>query len=382
MATKFMEPGGDATFNAGIITTGGFWNTPTNTTIATDFVHGGHIKSLKYAPATQVYDIVSGAAADAGGRISVYYYFVALPTATASILSTEHAGDGAGILRVQITTAGVLQMATGDVKTQIGTNGSTIPLNQWFRLCLAWTITNSTTNQIRLYKDSQLDISIGNATLSNTAGVDIQIGLGNGADTTIDFRTSDHYADNSTALTDIGDVMVTAKRPNANGTTNGFTTQIGSGGSGYGSGHSPQVNERALSTTNGWSMVGAGAAITEEYNIESASTGDINITGQVIVDYAGWAYASSLANETASLVLNNVTSNIALTSTQTMFTAFAGSTTYPAGTGTDIGIVTTTALTTVSLYECGIMIAYIFGAPVPPFTNKKLQAFQLLGVGT
>ncbi|WP_323162301.1 hypothetical protein, partial [Pseudomonas fluorescens] len=79
--------------------------------------------------------------------------------------------------------------------------------------------------------------------------------------------------DDSSALTDPGNIWVAAKRPNANGTTNGFTTQIGSGGSGYGSGHSPQVNERALSTTNGWSMVGAGAAVTEEYNIESKSTG-------------------------------------------------------------------------------------------------------------
>ena len=42
-----------------------------------------------------------------------------------------------------------------------------------------------------------------------------------------------------------------------------------------------------------------------------------------------------------------------------MFTNAAGSTTYPAGSGSDIGEITTTALTTVSLYECGIVIAYI-----------------------
>ena len=174
----------------------------------------------------------------------------------------------------------------------------------------------------------------------------------------MDSRYSDHYIDNSNALTDPGNIWVTAKRPNANGTTNDFVTQIGIAGSGYGTGHSPQVNERALSTTNGWSIV-AVAATTEEYNIESAGTGDIDITGATIVDYVGWVYTSALISETGSIIVNNATSNISITSTNTMFTAVAGSTTYPAGTGTDIGEITSATATTVSLYECGIMIAYI-----------------------
>src|SRR6185436_9856514 len=127
-------------------------------------------------------------------------------------------------------------------------------------------------------------------------------------------RSSDHYVDSSASLTDTGNIWVTAKRPNANGTTNGFTTQIGSGGSGYGTGHSPQVNERVLSTTNGWSMVGAGSAVTEEYNIESAAAGDIDISSANYVDVMGWVYASSLVNETASIIVNGVSSNISLTS--------------------------------------------------------------------
>ena len=58
---------------------------------------------------------------------------------------------------------------------------------------------------------------------------------------------------------DPGAILVTAKRPFTNGTTeDGFTTQIGASGSGYGSGHTPQVNERPLSQTNGWSVIGAG----------------------------------------------------------------------------------------------------------------------------
>ncbi len=105
-------------------------------------------------------------------------------------------------------------------------------------------------------------------------------------------------------------------------------------------------------------MIGAGSAITEEYNIESQATGDDPMTGATLVDYMGWAYAKSLSSETASLILNNVTSNVSLTSTTTYFTKVAGSATYPAGSGTDLGIITTTALTTVSLYEAGVIFAY------------------------
>ena len=46
MATKFLEPGGDADFLIG--TTNGFWGTKSASILATDFVHGGHIKSLKF----------------------------------------------------------------------------------------------------------------------------------------------------------------------------------------------------------------------------------------------------------------------------------------------------------------------------------------------
>ena len=71
----------------------------------------------------------------------------------------------------------------------------------------------------------------------------------------------------------------------------------------------------------------------------------------------GWLRAKSLASETGQIVLAGGTSNISLTSTITTFTKMKGSTTYPAG-GTDIGIVTSTGLTTVSLYECGIIFVY------------------------
>lgn len=359
-ATKFLEPGGDADF--AVATTNGFWNATNSTlgtiSIATDFVHGGHVKSIKYPP-NNINRLSTGTTlVKAGSRISVDIYLVALPSSTAGLFSihSSFGGTDTDIVIVKITSGGVLQLWNQST-AQIGTNGSTLSTGQWYRLSLAYTMTDTTHNEFRLYKEGVLDISVTNGTLTEAVSDHPSFGNLNG-NSTLDFRSSDHYVDDSTALTDTGNIWVTAKRPVANGTANNFGVQIGSGGSGYGTGHSPQVNERALSTTNGWSVV-AVAATTEEYNIEGASVGDINLTGATIIDYMGWVSASSVTSETASIVVNNATSNISLSNTNTLLKKIAGSATYPAGTGTDIGIITSATATTVGLYESGIIIAYI-----------------------
>lgn len=367
MATKFLEPGGDATFNVATTTAGGFWTSTATGTLATDFVNGSHLKSIKYAPNTN--NQVNTAAAtltSTGTTISIYIYLNALPTATATFITTT---SGTKQFRVRITSAGILQLWSDTA--QIGSDGSTLSIGIWYRISLAFTLTSTTINEFRLFINGVLNISVTNATLGGIGVSQLLIGNAD-TDTTLDFRSSDHYIDNSSTLTDPGNIWVTAKRPNANGTTNGFTTQIGSGGSGYGTGHSPQVNERALSNVNGWSMIGAGSAVTEEYNIESKATGDINISAATIVDWLGWVDINSLAGETIQIILNGANNAQAITSTETLFNKIKGSTTYPAGTGADIGVITDTSLTTVSLYECGVVVAYI------PATGHNF--LSLLGV--
>lgn len=368
-AITFLEPSGDADFLVG--TTNGFWAAVTNApAVATDFVHGGHQRSIKYRPG--VGDIVktaSGTISDTGARISVYVYFNAMPSSAGGVTIFDlrkTGGLGADdIVSVNITPSGTLQMWQNGNTFQIGGNATlgNLATGVWYRISLAYTITSTSVNRFELRVNGISTISITNATITSTGSSRVAIGNLN-TDTALDMRTSDHYIDNSSALTDTGDIWVTAKRPNANGTTNGFTTQIGSGGSGYGTGHSPQVNERPLSTTNGWSMVGAGSAITEEYNIENAATGDISLTGATIVGYEGWISAKSLVGEPAKLVLSGT--NVPRTLTTSIATYFATTTsaTYPAGTGTDIGLTTDTSLTTVSLYEAGIVVAYIPAATV------------------
>lgn len=371
MATTFLEPGGDADFLVG--TTNGFWSTVSGAAVATDFVHGNHVKSIKFRPSND--DFIrspAGVILNAASRISFYVYFNVLPNATVTFFNTATPSNSSTV-SVRCTSAGVLQLWNGNIN-QIGTNGPTLSAGVWFRISLAYNITSGSVNRFELFKDGVSAISITNATLSNITSNKLIFGNG-AANPTFDFRLSDIYADNSTSLTDPGNIWVTAKRPISNGVVNGFSTQIGSGGSGYGTGHSPQVNERPINTLDGWSMIGAGLPVTEEYNIEAQSVGDINISAALIVDWLGWVSVSSLAGETINVILNGVTVPQVITSTITLYTNIKGSTNYPSGLGSDIGIITNNSLTTVSLYECGILVAFI---PQNPSFQSNVAPYAMI----
>ncbi len=339
----------------------------------------GSVRSFKALCTSGVSDNVriytpNGTIGDSGSRFTCYVRFsVVSPGQVADIIDFMTANGAADCFYIALTNTNKLAILDKNFVTQ-ATGTTTIAANTDYRLSCSYTIQTSALNLITIYLNGVQEAQATNITVTvgtSTVGYGMNNPLIN-----VNTFYAHIYMDNG-AAGDIGDVRVTAKRPNANGTTNGFTTQIGSGGSGYGSGHSPQVNERPLSETNGWSMVGAGSAVTEEYSIENASTGDVDISSGTIVDYMGWMWAKSLSSETASLILNNVTSSASLTSTSTMFTQIANSTSYPGG-GTDIGVITTTALTTVSLFETGIMFAYTPGGAV---VAANVSWKNLLGVG-
>lgn len=90
----------------------------------------------------------------------------------------------------------------------------------------------------------------------------------------------------------------------------------------------------------------------------------------------GWATMKSLASETVQMILNGVNFAQAITSTATLYIKIKGSTTYPTGAGADIGITTDTSLTTVSLYECGVIVAYI-----PVSSSAVTHKLLTLGCG-
>lgn len=367
MAIIFSDPGGDATFNLANTSSGGFYSS-VGLVITTDIVHGDHIKSIRMAPSnTNVLRTPNNVISDSGSRTSTYLYIKTLGSGIVKFFSWSTNNGSAEVFKLKITTGGILQLFNGS-NVQIGSNGATLSTGQWYRISVAYTIASTTVNRIELFVhdsngSSLTGISVTNATLAGTGTSTFSIGNDNSLDNLQDFRFSDIYIDDSSSLTDIArDVWITAKRPFSNGTLNEWTTQIGSGGSGYGSGHSSQVNERPVSTTNGWSFQDT-ILRTEEYTIEGASVGDINITGSQIIDFMGWVNAKVASNSTGNIILAGIATNINVTTSYNMFTKAAGSTIYPIG-GTDIGMNTNTVNQLFSLADCGIMIAYIPGSAI------------------
>ena len=383
MATKFLETGGDTDQQ---IQTGanGMWGSvlnPSLLAVATDFVNSPHAHSLKFASAVGSGTgggalLLKGTISAAATRISFYIYIVAFAASKQTLWWVDTVYNTG--ISIYITSAGVLQLWNATT-AQIGTDGPTLSTGKWYRISLAFTQTSTTVNryELKVFDSTGTNqigsISVTNATMASISGTTSRFSP-TSLNNTLDFRLSDIYVDDSNSLTDTGNIMVTAKRPISNGTVNNFNVQIGSGGSGLGTGHSPQVNERPLNTANGWSVVAAGAT-TEEYNIQGISDGDLDISTDTIIDYMGWVSTKALVGETASIIVNNVSSNISVVTSNAVFTKAAGSATYPAGTGTDIGMTTSATATTVSLYECGIVVAYI-PATLPPSVNSGFFQFM------
>lgn len=358
--TTFMEAGSDATQGLEF-----YQSTTGAVTSESTIVYTG-TRSIKLDtgnPAANAQVITpNGSVSDSGTRATWRFRFATLPGTIGNTFAFQTAGGGSNVFTVRVNTSGTLNLNAIGASTVNGTTAMSV--NTWYRISVAYVITSSTNFEMRLYLNGVLEASISSSgTLTNTGTSVIRMGGNTNWGVDRIQYIDDVYIDDGTTLDDIGDIRVTNRRPISNGTTNGYTTQIGSGGSSYGTGHAPQVNEQPLSTTNGWSMVGAGAAVTEEYNIEREHVGDVDLSSVRFVDFAGWLYSASTGSQTAQIILNNATSNISLTTTNTMFTKFAGSPTYPPGTGTDIGQITSTDLQTVSLYEAGVLVAYLPAYP-------------------
>lgn len=366
ITTTFMEPGTDATqdFKLYLSTTTG--GTGTITSDSTKSVTGPRsFRATQGAGAgNAVATAPSGAADDTGGQFSYWMYFDALPAAANQTAVGRTVGS-ANVFETRVNTNGTLRVVpTGGT----GVDGTYVmSINTWYRVVVSYYIATTTDFQFKAYLHSYngalLDTITANAgTMTRTASSRIAFGMVTGSwgnNTNLwmdDIYASIGGASKILGQPDLPEIRITAKRPLSNGTTNGFT---GTGTpSSYGSGNARYVNEQPASVTNYVSMVGAGAAVTEEYNIEGPSVGDVNVSAVNIVDVGAWIYTSSLVGENASIILNNATSTVAITSTNTAYFKFSGLKTYPAGTGADVGEITDTSLTTVSLFEAGVLIAY------------------------
>lgn len=360
--TKFIESGSAATQSLGhwdsSTTNGGATITSSSQAILTSVRSIAAFVNTTFEGASVAKNTVL---ADAGRRISFGFRFSGtLSDTTGADFCVIRTSGGGAIFDLTLNSSGNIKLIKASDGSTYGTGSTVLAANTDYRISIVYTVTSTTINTITVYVNGLSEIAVTNVTLPATGTSQFILGQGldNGVNSGTTFYFAHIYVDDGTSG-DPGNIRVTAKRPFANGTTNGFTTQIGSGNSGYGSGHADEVNERPNSDSNGWAITTVASAITEEYNIESVSQGDIDITGATIVDYTGWLRTKALTAETAQIIVNNSASNISITSSIVFYTKIAGSSTYPAGTGTDIGEISAAIATTISLYEAGIIVAYI-----------------------
>lgn len=348
MTTNFLEAGTGATFGTQFFSS-------TSGTVSSDSgtVHTG-IRSLKLA-STYATAKRDGILSDAGFRCSVYFNTSSWPsdhTEGPGILSFAAAGGTPFVMNFRIDeSTGVLKAyyQGSGIPVPGGAGTTSVSTGTWHRLSVAAVITSKTVNDFKVWLDGVLEITIHNLVEIDSTGAD-QFILGAGSGVTTYF--SDIFVDNGSSLTDPGDIRVTAKRPASNN-VNQFTTNIGANPANRWT----NVNERALSETNGW--LDAVNADRENYGIEAQSAGDVDLTGVTLLDRCAWIWAKATTGGLGSPKITNNGTDTAITllSTSSLFTNIVTSGTYPSASDT-IGMVSAGTLDTTSFYECGMLIAY------------------------
>ncbi len=163
-----------------------------------------------------------------------------------------------------------------------------LAVDTWYRVALCWNITNTTTFEFRLYVNGVLDITYTTGTLASATSTFFRF-WATGADGN-NLWFDSIYADDSGALTDPGNattngLCVTAKLPAANN-VNGFDINVGANPANRWT----NVNQRALSTTDGWEhrgvgFVAAGSLATNATTTSMAITAPSCSVNDILVAY-------------------------------------------------------------------------------------------------
>lgn len=352
----FLDPGSSATFDQKLWTGGSF-----GTVTSDNGVTHGQPRSIKvYTDGSDRGVIANGVLADAGRRISFFYYVDAYELSTGIILQVRQAG-GNTVFQLNLTATGVLQLSNG--VSQIGSDGATVALGTWTRISVSYTVTSTTVYSVRLFVNGNPSASGDNTppTLSNTTSAQLQMGwfgLSGGNNKSAYF--SDVYIDDGATLDDPGggvaDACRVTAKPSAAVNENTFDTTGGSGA----------VNERPLDEGNYKQHAADASQVSQSYAIQTAAGGDVDISSATQIGYMGWIWAKGAAggSGTPKITVNGADTAITLTSSPALYSACVTSATYPADAAT-IGMVSTGTADDTFLYECGIVVAYTPSGATP-----------------
>lgn len=171
-------------------------------------------------------------------------------------------------------------------------------------------------------------------------------------------RVDQIFIDDGDDLADCGNMLSTAKLPATVNDNNWNTT----GGTGA-------VNERPLSETS-FRQETRALAFAQNYTLQAASVGDVDISGETLAGYMPWAWVkrgSGTMEDSIALVANGVQvldwTNLVLNTTPHLIKTGVVSSSYPSAAA-GIGMVSNNETADTFMYECGVVVVYE-GPPNP-----------------
>lgn len=371
MAGPFIRSCGDA------IGTLNMWTRTVGTvSVAADEFNTGDRSIKVTTPAgLRSYAAMEKFAGYSGGRVSVFFKSKFSPIG----LSTRH-----GIIRTEnITGAETFLFEAGltdenKAYVRVGADeaiGTTVirPIS-WHRICLVWKGIDVNTNEIRVYLDGQLEATVTNHTVPGTGDTDVIVGFVTSTAAVSEMWIDDVYHDLSDSLIDPGPIHVTAKTPNTN-SLNQFDTAIGNNPSN----RWENVNERPISTSNGWQHLDT-TLVQETCGVQGQADGLDNLTGLTVVARTAWVWASEGAGGGGSneAIMNDGTAvGISLTTTPALYENMVINNVYPS----TVGLRSSGGARDVNLYEMGMLVAYAGAEGSDPLAVGDGMTSDLVAMG-
>jgi len=288
------------------------------------------------------------------GKISVYFFTESLPTANETFLLPEDdSGSPDPVMDIRIGPDGLVYLHPVDASPEIA---GTHPISAgWNRISVCFNNHNTINNlDARVYVNGMLDIAVdGQGTNDITAG---QVRL---PGPTIDggpFYFAHVVVEDGADLLDPGNRLCTAKFP-ATVNEDEFDTTGGTGA----------VNERPPDDAN-YRQQAASTLARQNYTLQAAGEGDVDITGMDVVGFMGWirgGKSTPFGGGAPKITVDGVDYNLTLTTTASYVTKPVTRSGYPSNPA-GIGMVSTGSSVDVTLFECGVVVVY-----TPPFVPTK-----------
>lgn len=282
MTTTFIEPGTAATGGLEFYT-----GVSGNVAASSTTTRNGNPTSLRVTPAAS-----STASADpapqgflgTAGRFSAYVCFDRFDSGSRVQSIADGLGSSTATVGLGNNTSGVLTIVDAS-NALIATGTNPLSTGTWYRVSAAWSITSSTVYTVKVFLNGNLEISVVNGTALSGGGTFFAIGCNHGDATATgtQLNISDIYCDDSSALTDTGNINLTSKLPAATNTNN-FDTAVGSKPNRW-----DYVDQRPIDVSVYLAELGA-ADVQENFGLQGQTSGDASISGTLISRRA-WIYA-------------------------------------------------------------------------------------------